>query len=76
MITINDIPERDYIIKRGKVLERFTPEFFHKQQYLALYRNIYHLLVNDADPYKVIEELLDINEKQNNELIKLNNKNN
>jgi hypothetical protein len=56
--------ERDYAIRKGKVLERFTPEFFTKHMHNALYRNIYELLIRDADPYDIIEKLIEINDEQ------------
>lgn len=56
--------ERDYAIRKGKVLEKFTPEFFDKHIHNSLYRNVYEVLIRDADPYEVIEKLIDINNEQ------------
>lgn len=56
--------ERDYAIRKGKVLEKFTPEFFEKYMHNGLYRNVYEALIRDADPYEVIEMLIDINNEQ------------
>lgn len=56
--------ERDYAIRKGKVLEKFSQEFFEKYMYNDLYRHVYELLIRDADPYDVIERLIEINAEQ------------
>lgn len=53
--------ERDYAIRKGKVLERFTQEFFTRHKDNPLYRNVYEGLIRDADPYEIIEKLIEIN---------------
>jgi len=56
--------ERDYAIRKGKVLEKFNADFFEKYMHNALYRNVYEALIRDADPYEIIEKLIDINTDQ------------
>lgn len=56
--------ERDYAIRKGKVLERFTQEFFTRHKNNPLYRNVYESLIRDADPYEIIERLIEINAEQ------------
>ena len=53
--------ERDYAIRKGKVLERFNEEFWTRHKNSVLYRQVYEYLIRDAEPYTVIEKLLDIN---------------
>lgn len=53
--------ERDYAIRKGKVLERFTQEFFTRHKNNPLYRNVYEGLIRDVDPYEIIEKLIEIN---------------
>ena len=59
LVEIKD--ERDYAIRKGKVLERFTQDFFTRHRNNPLYRNVYEALIRDADPYEVIERLIEIN---------------
>jgi len=56
--------ERDYAIRKGKVLERFTQEFYNRHKHNALYRQVYEMLIRDADPYELIEKLIEINANQ------------
>lgn len=63
--------ERDYTIRKGKVLERFTQEFFEKYMHNELYRHVYELLIRDADPYEIIERLIEINDEQFQQIKKL-----
>lgn len=56
--------ERDYAIRKGKVLERFKEGFFERFMYNALYRQVYESLIRDADPYEIIEKLIEINDEQ------------
>lgn len=56
--------ERDYAIRKGKVLERFKEGFFERFMHNALYRNVYEALIRDADPYDIIEKLIVINDEQ------------
>lgn len=53
--------ERDYVIRKGKVLERFKEEFFKRYMNNALYRGVCESLIRDADPYEIIESLIEIN---------------
>lgn len=55
------VDERDYAIRKGKVLERFTQEFFTRHKNNPLYRNVYEGLIRDVDPYEIIEKLIEIN---------------
>jgi hypothetical protein len=57
--------ERDYAIRKGKVLEKFTQEFFTIHRHNPLYRQVYEALIRDADPYGIIEQLIEINNQQN-----------
>lgn len=68
-IAINS--EREYAIRKGKVLERFQEKFFERYMHNALYRKVLELLIRDADPYEVIEKLIEINEEQYNKIIEL-----
>jgi hypothetical protein len=61
MDTIKD--ERDYSIKKGKVLSRFTELFFERFKHNPLYRSCYEALIRDADPYEIIEKLIEINDQ-------------
>jgi len=66
--------ERDYAIRKGKVLERFTQDFFTRHRNNPLYRNVYEALIRDADPYEIIEKLIEINDEaytKINELVQL-----
>lgn len=56
--------DRDYAIRKGKVLERFTQEFFTRHKDNSLYRNVYEALIRDTDPYEIIERLIEINAEQ------------
>jgi len=56
--------ERDYAIRKGKILQGFAESFFERYKHNALYRNVYEALIRDADPYEVIEKLIEINDEQ------------
>jgi hypothetical protein len=56
--------DRDYAIRKGRILERFTQEFHTRHRDNSLYRNVYEALIRDADPYEVIEKLIEINDEQ------------
>jgi hypothetical protein len=56
--------ERDYAIRKGKVFERFTEDFFVRHLHNYLYRQVYESLIRDADPYEIIEKLIEINDEQ------------
>lgn len=63
--------ERDYVIRKGKVLERFQEDFFENHYNNSLYRRVLELLIRDADPYLVIEQLIEINEEQYKKMYEL-----
>ena len=63
--------ERDYAIRKGKVLEKFTQEFYTRHKYNSLYRQVYESLVRDADPYSIIEKLIEINAEQHDKLVEI-----
>jgi hypothetical protein len=51
--------ERDYIIRKGKVMEKFTMEFCERNMRNPEFRAIYEGL--DIDPYEIIERLINSN---------------
>lgn len=56
--------ERDFAIRKGKVLERFAEDFHDRYyRYNPLYNKVLELLIRDADPYQIIEELIRINDE-------------
>lgn len=55
--------DRDYAIRKGKVLERFTQEFHTRHKHNPLYRQVWESLIRDKDPYEIIEKLLTINDE-------------
>lgn len=63
--------ERDYAIRKGKVIERFSEAFCERFKYSGLYRECYELLIRDADPYNIIEKLIEINHEQYQQINKL-----
>ena len=63
--------ERDYAIRKGKVLERFKEGFFERFMYNALYRQVYESLIRDVDPYEIIEKLIEINDEQYKKIIEM-----
>lgn len=63
--------ERDYAIRKGKVLERFTQEFYTRHQHNPLYRSVYESLIRDADPYEIIEKLIAINQEQHDKFLEM-----
>lgn len=54
--------DRDYAIRKGKVLERFNEQFHWRYKHNSLYRNVQEMLIRDADPYELIEKLIEIND--------------
>lgn len=66
MIEITD--DRDYAIRKGKVLERFTEEFHWRHKHTSLYNNVLELLIRDADPYEIIERVIEINDEIHKQL--------
>jgi hypothetical protein len=56
--------ERDYAIRKGRVLEKFTQEFFNRHKHNPIYKHVYESLIRDADPYDIIEKLIEINAEQ------------
>jgi hypothetical protein len=52
---------RDYAIRKGKILERFQQDFYTKHRRNPLYINVLEALIRDADPYEIIEKLIDVN---------------
>lgn len=63
--------ERDYAIRKGEVLKRFTAQFFEKYMHNALYRDVYEAMIRDADPYEIIEKLIEINDEQYKKILEL-----
>lgn len=62
MIEIKD--ERDFAIRKGRVLEKFKQEFFTRYKHNTLYTHVLEMLIRDADPYEIIEKLIEINDEQ------------
>jgi hypothetical protein len=56
--------ERDYAIRKGKILEKFQEGFFEKYMYNDIYRKVWESLIRDDDPYRIIEQLIEINAEQ------------
>lgn len=56
--------ERDYAIRKGKVLERFGEPFYERFSHNPLYRQVYESLIRNGDPYDIIEKLIEINDEQ------------
>lgn len=51
--------EVDYKNKREEVLSKFSEEFAKEfYTYDAVFRNISEMLIRDADPYAIIEQLV------------------
>ena len=61
MTQVQIVDDRDYAIRKGKILEGFTQEFYTRHRDNFLYRKVLELLIRGADPYEVIEELIKIN---------------
>jgi hypothetical protein len=55
--------ERDYAIRKGKVLERFNEEFHWRYKYNPLYEKVREMLIRDADPYELLEQVIAINDE-------------
>jgi hypothetical protein len=56
--------ERDYAIRKGKVLERFGEQFYERFRFNPIYRQAYESLIRNGDPYEIIEKLIEINDEQ------------
>lgn len=56
--------DRDYHIKKGKILWQFKEDFHTKYRHNALYVQVYESLIRDADPFDIIEKLIEINAEQ------------
>ena len=63
--------ERDYAIRKGRVLERFTPEFFSRHKNNHLYRQVYEGLIRGIDPYEIIEKVIEINDELMQEMLEM-----
>jgi hypothetical protein len=61
----------EYYWKNDPILSRFSFEFSKKIRINPMYHQIFHMLHEGTDEYLIIEELLKINEKLSNDLIKL-----
>lgn len=46
--------------KENLVTEKFSPEFIEQFKHDPMFYKVYNLLIRDADPYKIIEELVRI----------------
>ncbi len=57
-----EMTEREYHIKKGRVLERFNEKFHERYKHSDLYRNIREMLIRDADPYELLEKVIEIND--------------
>lgn len=65
--------ERDYAIRKGRILERFTQDFYTRHNRNPLYINLLEALIRDADPYEIIEKLIYINAEQYQKIVELIN---
>lgn len=63
--------ERDYAIRKGRILEKFREDFFERYMHNSLYRGVWESLIRDDDPYRIIEKLIEINDNQFNEIKRL-----
>lgn len=63
--------QREYTIRYGKMLERFTEEFWKKYKHDPFFNHVQELLIRGADPYTVIEILIEINAKTRDAAIKV-----
>ena len=63
-LTMTEITnQREYDIKKGKVLESFNEKFHERYKHNDLYRNVREMLIRDANPYEIIEKVIEINDK-------------
>lgn len=69
--TNGDLSKRDYYINRGKVYERFKADFMRRYMENSLYKTVLELLTREADPYEIIEVLLQINDEQQVKIMEL-----
>lgn len=60
--------QREYDIKKGKVLESFNEKFHERYKHNDLYRNVREMLIRDANPYEIIEKVIEINDKMFSEM--------
>jgi hypothetical protein len=64
--------DREYVIRKGKVLEKFKEEFHERYKHHRLYTDVLELLIRGADPYSIIENVIAINDdlwRQHSELM-------
>lgn len=60
MIQIKD--ERDYVIRKGKILEKITSEFYDRHRKNHMFLEAIELLLRGVDPYEVIERMIEVND--------------
>lgn len=63
--------EEEFRLNRKKLLEKFGPEWVQKMNYSALAHNVFATLHKGADPYLLIESLIEMIEKQNSEMFEI-----
>lgn len=68
--SMDEMDARDFAIKKGEVLERFGKEFWKRFRHNDLYIKCQELLIREADPYSIIEKLIEINDEQREKLMK------
>ena len=56
--------QREYDIKKGQILEGFDDKFHERYKQNTLYSHVRELLIREADPYRIIEKLIEINDEQ------------
>jgi hypothetical protein len=62
----------EYYSKKEEVLSKFREEFAREYYtYDAVFRNIAEMLIRDADPYAIIEQLVTDRKRLVEEMIKL-----
>ncbi len=69
--SIDEKDARDFAISKGEVLERFSKEFWKRFKHNDLYIKCQELLIRDADPYSIIEKLIEINDEQRQRIYEL-----
>lgn len=69
----NSTIDRDeFYWQNDPILSRFSFEFTKKIKTNPMYSQIYLMLLHGVDEYRIIEELLKMNEKYCNDLIRIN----
>lgn len=61
--------KRKSALMNGNLLEKFSPDVVDKLNKSALFNQIFNYLLRDVSPYKIIENLVEQNEKLLSELI-------